>query len=152
MRFIILLMLLFSIQSFSQIVIDDVGEGWKKKVEESLEVIQKVDSSKYNVVIKQCKRIGFWNNKFSTTEGNDVILISKQDIQSGNINNLSAIIIHESKHLYYRNNNIFLDERVEEILCYQYELDFLKKIPLVEDWLIRHCENMIKYYRNLQQQ
>ena len=152
MRFIILLMLLFSIQSFSQIVIDDVGEGWKKNVEKSLEVIQKVDSSKYDIVLKHCKRIGFWNNKFSTTEGNDVILISKQDIQSGNINNLSAIIIHESKHLYYRNNNIFLDERDEEILCYQYELDFLKKIPLVENWLIKHCENMIKYYRSLKQQ
>ena len=144
-------MLLFSIQSFSQIVIDDVGEGWKTKVEESLGVIQKVDSSKYNVVIKQCKRIGFWNNKFSTTEGDDIILISNKDIQSGNINNLSAIIIHESKHLYYRNNNIFLDERDEEILCYQYELDFLKQIPLVEDWLIKHCENMIKYYRSLKQ-
>jgi len=151
MRFIILLMLLFSIQSVSQIVIDDVGEGWKKKVEESLEVIQKVDSSKYNIVLKHCKRIGFWNNNFSTTEGDDVILISKKDIQSGNINNLSAIIIHESKHLYYKNNNIFLDERDEEILCYQYELDFLKQIPLVEDWLIKHCENMIKYYRSLKQ-
>ena len=151
MRIIILLTLLFSIQSFSQIVIDDVGEGWKKKVEESLGVIQKVDSSKYNVLIKQCKRIGFWNNKFSTTEGDDVILISKKDIQSGNINNLSAIIIHESKHLYYKNNNIFLDERDEEILCYQYELDFLKQIPLVEDWLIKHCENMIKYYRSSKQ-
>ena len=152
MRFTIILMLLFTIQLFSQIIIDDVGEGWKRKVERSLEVIQKTDSSKYNTVIKQCKRIGFWNNKFSTTEGNDVILISKQDIQSGNINNLSAIIIHESKHLYYRNNNIFLDERFEEILCYQYELDFLKKIPSVEDWLIKHCEIMIKYYRSLQQQ
>ena len=151
MRFITLLMLLFSIQSFSQIVIDDVGEGWKTKVEESLGVIQKVDSSKYNVVIKQCKRIGFWNNKFSTTEGDDVILISKKDIQSGNINNLSAIIIHESKHLYYKNNNIFLDERDEEILCYQYELDFLKQMTLVEDWLIKHCENMVNYYRNLKQ-
>ena len=151
MRIIILLTLLFSIQSFSQIVIDDVGEGWKKNVEKSLGVIQKVDSSKYNVVIKQCKRIGFWNNKFSTTEGDDVILISKKDIQSGNINNLSAIIIHESKHLYYKNNNIFLDERDEEILCYQYELDFLKQIPLVEDWLIKHCENMIKYYRSSKQ-
>ena len=145
-------MLLFPIQSFSQIIIDDVGEGWKKNVEKSLEVIQKVDSSKYDVVIKQCKRIGFWNNKFSTTEGNDVILISKQDIQSGNINNLSAIIIHESKHLYYMNNNIFLDERDEEILCYRYEMDFLKKILSVEDWLIKHCENMINHYRGLKQQ
>lgn len=152
MRIIILLMLFFTTQSFSQIVIDDVGEGWKKNVEKSLEVIKKVDSPKYDIVIKQCKRIGFWNNKFSTTEGNDVILISKQDIQSGNINNLSAIIIHESKHLYYRNNNIFLDERDEEILCYQYELEFLKKIPLVENWLIKHCENMINYYRGLKQQ
>jgi hypothetical protein len=142
-------MLLFPIQIFSQIVIDDVGEGWKKNVEKSLELIQKVDSSRHNVVLKHCKRIGFWNNKFSTTEGNDVILISNKDIQSGNINNLSAIIIHESKHLYYRNNNIFLDERDEEILCYKYELNFIKKIPLVEDWLIKHCENMIIYYRGL---
>lgn len=151
MRFTIILMLLFTIQSFSQIIIDDVGDGWKQKVERSLEVIQKTDSSKYDTVIKQCKRIGFWNGNFSTTEGYDVILISQKDIQSGNINNLSAIMIHESKHLYYRNNNIFLDERVEEILCYQYELDFLKKIPLVEDWLIKHSENMINYYRSLQQ-
>lgn len=144
-------MLLFSIQSFSQIIIDDVGDGWKKNVEKSLELIKKVDSVKYRNVVNNCKRIGFWNNRFSSTEGNDVILISKQDIQSGNINNLSAIIIHESKHLYYRNNDIFLGERDEEILCYQYEMDFLKKIPSVEDWLIKHCENMINYYRNLKQ-
>ena len=151
MRFVILLMLLFSIQSFSQIIIDDVGDGWKKNVEKSLVLIEKVDSVKYRDVVNNCKRIGFWNNRFSTTEGNDIILISRQDIQSGNINNLSAIIIHESKHLYYRNNDIFLGERDEEILCYQYEMDFLKKIPSVEDWLIKHCENMINYYRNLKQ-
>jgi hypothetical protein len=151
MRFILLIILLFPIQILSQIVIDDVGDGWKKNVKKSLELIQKVDSSRYKVVIKQCKRIGFWNNKFSTTEGNDVILISRQDIQSGNINNISAIIIHESKHLYYMNNNVFLDERDEEILCYRYEMDFLKKIPSVEDWLIKHCENMINHYRNLKQ-
>ena len=144
-------MLLFSIQSFSQIIIDDVGDGWKKNVEKSLVLIEKVDSVKYRDVVNNCKRIGFWNNRFSTTEGNDIILISRQDIQSGNINNLSAIIIHESKHLYYRNNDIFLGERDEEILCYQYEMDFLKKIPSVEDWLIKHCENMINYYRNLKQ-
>jgi len=144
-------MLLFSIQSFSQIIIDDVGDGWKKNVEKSLELIEKVDSVKYRNVVNNCKRIGFWNNRFSSTEGNDVILISKQDIQSGNINNLSTIIIHESKHLYYRNNDVFLGERDEEILCYQYEMDFLKKIPSVEDWLIKHCENMINYYRNLKQ-
>ena len=152
MKFIVILIFLFTIQSFSQIIIDDVGDGWKQKVEMGLEVIQKTDSFKYNTVTNQCKRIGFWNGNFSTTESSDVILISQKDIQAGNINNLSAIIIHESKHLYYRNNNIFLDERVEEILCYQYELDFLKKMDLVEDWLIRHCENMIKYYLNLQQQ
>lgn len=151
MRIIILLMLFFTTQSFSQIVIDDVGDGWKKNVEKSLELIQKADSLKYSNVVKNCKRIGFWNNKFSTTEGNDVILISRQDIQSGNINNISAIIIHESKHLYYMNNNVFLDERDEEILCYRYEMDFLKKIPSVEDWLIKHCENMINHYRNLKQ-
>jgi hypothetical protein len=148
MKFIVILML-FTTQLFSQIIIDDVGEGWKKNVIISLELIKKVDSVKYNIVEKYCKRIGFWNGKFSTTEGDNVILISKPDIQSGNINNLAAIIIHESKHLYYRNNNIILIEESEEILSYQYELDFLLKIPMVEEWLINHTYKMINHYQGL---
>ncbi len=149
MRIIILLALLFTIKSFSQIEIDDVGEGWKKRVELSLQTIKSVDNSKYNVILKECKRIGFWNENYSTTEGKDVILISTKDIQSGNINNIMATIIHESKHLYYRNHNIFLGEEYEEILCYKYELDFLQKIPNVEEWLINHSKKMINYYREL---
>jgi hypothetical protein len=149
MRFIILLALLFSINTFSQIVIDDVGEGWKKRVELSLKTIELVDNTKYQTILQECKRIGFWNGNFSTTEGKDVILISKKDIESGNINNISAIIIHESKHLYYRSHNVFLGEEYEEILSYKYELDFLQKIPNVEVWLIEHCNKMINHYRNL---
>ena len=50
-------MLLFSIQSFSQIIIDDVGDGWKKNVEKSLELIEKVDSVKYRNVVNNLSLI-----------------------------------------------------------------------------------------------
>lgn len=149
MRVITLLLMLFSMTSFSQIEIDDVGDGWKNKVEKSLELIKKTDIKKYNDVVEVCHRIGYWNGGFSTTEGKNVILISKKDIEYGNLNNISAVIIHESKHLYYSNNNILLNENYEEILSYKYELDYLNKIPNVERWLINHVENMIKHYRNL---
>jgi len=149
MRFIIILIFLFTTNSFSQITIDDVGNGWKKNVELSMKTIEMVDKEKYNLVLDNCKRIGFWNNNYSTTEGNDVILISKKDAEFGNINNLSAIIVHESKHLYYKKHNIFLTEEHEEILCYEFELNFLQKISNVETWLINHCYKMINHYHNL---
>jgi hypothetical protein len=149
MKIILLLILFFSTNCFSQIKIDDVGEGWKKLVELSLKTIETVDNVKYKEINNVCDRIGFWNGNYSTTEGNKVILISKKDIEYGNINNIMAIIIHESRHLYFRNNNIFLNKEFEEILCYKYELDFLQKLPEVEEWLIEHSKKMINYYQEL---
>ncbi len=46
--------------------------------------------------------------------------------------NIAAIIIHESKHLFYLKNHIQLPPHEEELRCYKYELSFLTKIPNVE--------------------
>jgi hypothetical protein len=128
----------------SQIIIDDVGDDWKHKVEKSLSLIKHVDPVKYDTLIKYCYRITFWNGKFSTTEDSKTIMLSQTDMLSNNINNISSAIVHESYHLkFYNETN---DKRYEEHMAYKYELDFLKKIKNIEPWLIEHAIKMIKRY------
>ena len=59
------------------------------------------------------------------------ILITKNDVLLGSLNNIAAVIVHESKHLQYVNNNILVSLNVEEIECFTYEKNFLLKIPNV---------------------
>jgi len=40
-------------------------------------------------------------------------------------------------HLFFIKNK--LDQIKEEKICYDYELNFLLKIPNVEPWLIKHA-------------
>lgn len=131
-----LILILYAQFSFGQIKIDDVGDGWKGKVQQALDTIKKYDCPKYNLLTQQCKGIGYWLGSFSTTEGNK-ILISTSDIKFSSINNIAAILVHESMHLFFIKNK--LDQIKEEKICYDYELNFLLKIPNVEPWLIKHA-------------
>jgi hypothetical protein len=74
-------------------------------------------------------------------------------MESGNVNNLAATLVHESMHLQIarmkKENAIILSDGYEERLCYSYELNFLNKIPFVETWLINHAviyENLYSRY------
>jgi hypothetical protein len=51
-------------------------------------------------------------------------------------------------HLYVRQLHFKIEPNKEEVLCYLYELDFLRSIPNVDDWLIKNAENKIKFYNN----
>jgi hypothetical protein len=88
----------------------------------------------------------------SINTGNPVdansILIPKTELNAGVINNIAAIIVHESLHLYFLHKRVGYAASVEERLCYLYELEFLKKIPNVEPWLIKNAERQIKIYAN----
>ena len=98
----VLLFLFISIHSFGQLKITDVGDGWKNKVDSALKIIQTYDIEKYNVILETCTLIGYWNESFSTTEGDSVILISTKDINNESINNIAAILVHESMHLFIK--------------------------------------------------
>ena len=130
----------------AQIKIDDSGDGWKGLVEQSLEVIKTYDSASYERVIQTCKHIGFSTSKFSTIEGNSTILIGQYDVNSRNIHDIAAAIVHESNHLLIQQRGIKLLESDEEIACYLAELYFLMQIPGVEDWLIEHVTEQIDIY------
>lgn len=135
---------MFWSSSISQINIADVGDGWKDKVLQALDTIQKYDTIKYNNIITKCNNIGYWNNTFATTEPPNTILIPTSEMNFGNIYNICAILIHESYHLLLYGRN--MDPNQEEYWAYSYELDFLMKVPNVDGWLIENAQNKINYY------
>ena len=136
--------LMFWSSSISQINIADVGDGWKGKVQQALDTIQKYDTVRYNNIITKCNNIGYWNNTFATTEPPNTILIPTSEMNFGNIYNICAILIHESYHLLLYGRN--MDPNQEEYWAYSYELDFLMKVPNVDEWLIQNAQNKINYY------
>ena len=145
----LLILFFFSITfSFGQIKVTDVGDGWRNKVDSAISIIEKYDKEKYDMLLETCQIIGYWNGGFSTTEGDTMITIAVNDIKSENIYNIAAILVHESMHLYIKQLYYTLDPRKEELFCYTYELNFLKKIPDVDQWLIQNALKMIEYYKN----
>ena len=133
----------------AQIKIDDSGDGWKGLIEQSLLLIKTYDSSSYQRILQTCTHIGFSTSNFSTIEGNSTILIGRFDINSRNIHDIAAAIVHESNHLLILQRGIKLTERDEEIACYFAELYFLMQIPNVEDWLIKHVTDQINIYNQI---
>ena len=143
---ILLTLLILSTYSFSQIRITDVGDGWKGKVEQALDTIQKYDKEKYYLIMETCKVVAYWNDGFATTESDSIITIPTKEMNNGNIYNIAAILVHESLHLYFITTKFNLKPNVEEVIAYQHELEFLKKIPCVDEWLIENAKNKIKFY------
>ena len=132
--------------AFSQIRIDDIGDGWKAKVEQALTVIQQTDCEKYDLLMSTCKHVSYSTATFATTESGTTILIPRREIVVGNINDIAAILVHESLHLYMLQNKLIMPEADEEVLCYAYELEFLLQIPGVETWLLDHARKQIAYF------
>jgi hypothetical protein len=140
---LLLILLLFNYNVLAQIKVDNVGDGWVDKVNQAITLIKKVDSEKYDKLIEVCNHVTFWNGKFSTTEDNHTIMISQTDIMNGSVNNVAAVLVHESRHLYFRKLGIKMNEIDEETMAYIYELDFLIKIPGVEKYLIDNAKKGI---------
>ena len=148
---IFLLWAFLPLSLLSQPKIDVAGDNWAGRVQMSLDTIQKYDEASHNVINKSVDRISFWMGDFSsnvkTKEGERTILISVNDMGSKSLNNICAILIHESVHLWAEENNVGLNPHDEEILCYSLELELLKRIPDVEPWLLEHAETQIKNHQ-----
>lgn len=140
-------MTLVSGQTRRKIEVASVG-GWKYTVDSAINLILYTDLEKYGLLMKYCRKVDFGTGKFSTTEPPNTIVISSKDMELNSVNNVAAVLIHESYHLYYFNEGIKIGGDREELECYRYEYDFLSKLPTIEDWLFRHEMNQIIYYSN----
>jgi hypothetical protein len=149
MRFknaIIIFSLLITTNIFSQILVDDVGDGWKSKIDSALLLIKQTSPQHWDEVQKYCTHITYWIGDFSTTTDSSTVMISTKDMRIGSINNLACVIIHEAHHLYIARNNILLSVSSEELSCYLWENEFLKLLPNVEPWLRQHVIRAIINY------
>ena len=142
---LIVLSLLLSLTVNSQIKIIDLGDGWKSKIEQAIKVIEKYDSPKYSVLIKECKQIDFGLISYSTNDGKNTIILPVEVLQRGCINDIAACLVHESLHLRLTKLTKVHDD-TEEVVCYKWELDFLRHIPNVENWLISNAKYQISVY------
>ena len=146
MKWLLLIICLLPIFGYSQIVIDDVGDNWRLRVDSALQIVKKYDLISYDVILDNCKKISFWNGVYSTVEDSQTIVITRKDIKGSCLNNIAAILVHESTHLKIMKQKLKYDLIEEEIFCYYTELEFLRRIPNVEEWLINHTKKMIIYY------
>jgi hypothetical protein len=145
-QLLLCLSLFLSFNLFSQLRIDDVGDGWKQTVEQAIDLIKQYDTVRYNLLFEVCDQISYSTAPFSTTEMGNVILISQNDIKAKNINNIAAVLVHESLHLYFQRYGYKMTEYQEEFRCYVTEMQFLLLLPNVEPWLIEHAQHQIEFY------
>ena len=145
-QLLLCLSLFLSVNLFGQIKVDDVGDGWKQTVEQAINLIKQYDTTRYNLLLEVCTHISYSTALFSTTESENTILISQRDIQSKNVNNIAAVLVHESLHLYFQRKDYKMTEHQEEFRCYVYEIQFLLLLPNVEPWLLEHAQNQIEFY------
>jgi hypothetical protein len=140
---LIIILIFISNYSFSQIKIDDIGDGWKSKVESAISLIKENDINSYDMLIKNCLNIEFIIGNQSTTKPPNTIAISCADMSLNSINNIAAVLVHESYHLYLWNNKINMSNFKEEYKASMHEYRFLIKIEGVESWLINSTKECI---------
>jgi len=147
MRTIFIILLSFPFTAFGQILIDDVGDGWKKKVDSAIVLIKKVSPYAWAVLDNSTNRVEFWLGDRSSTRpdpnfGKGTILMAVDEIELG-IVNMAAVLVHESLHLHFHQNKLGLEPNHEEITAYLWELVFLIQVPSCPVWLIKNAEYQI---------
>ena len=140
---LILAFLLITNTVFGQIKIADVGDGWKSKVDSAISLIKEKDSAAYQMLVENCREVEFIMGDRSSTKPPHVIAITVKDMNLNSINNIAAVLVHESYHLYIWNNKIKLTPKREEYEAYTHEYVFLCRLENVEDWLFLNAVNQI---------
>jgi hypothetical protein len=142
MRILLLILVLFAFNNvYSQIVLPVTASEYVKTIEDAITLIKKTDTNAYNRLDLMVDTIDMWLGMFSSCDYG-FIFISRDDILLG-VQNVAAVLIHESQHLWIWDSKIDVSKPDEEIMCYKYELEFLNKIPNCEKYLKKHAINAI---------
>jgi hypothetical protein len=145
MRILLFILALLPTFAYGQITIDKAGDGWDRKIDSAITLIKNTDTNYYKILVEHCNHIEIWNGPFSTNEwvGNSgIILVSVKDIKLNSINNLTAVLVHESCHLMFIKDGY--ESKNEERECYLYEMGFILQLPNLESWLFEHTLQMSK--------
>jgi hypothetical protein len=148
MKRLLIILSLLPINLFGQILVDDVGDGWKNKVDSAICLIQTVSPEASALLTRTTNRVEFWLGDRSSTRpdpnlGQGTILLAVDEIGLGIIN-IAAVLVHESLHLFLHQTQAGLQPDHEEATAYFWELIFLEKVPNCPTWLIINAETQLK--------
>lgn len=152
MRKLLLALILLAVAgvSHAQITIDQAGDNWRAKVDSAISLIRTAPSFYYGGLIAVCDSVSFFNASFSSCEGSfdqkGTIFVSANDVKLG-IQNIAAVLIHESLHLSILMKGHSLPPGREEHLAYMYEWQFLKNLPGADPSLIKYAEDRMRQFR-----
>jgi len=152
MRKLLLTLILLAVigVSHAQIVIDQAGDNWRATVDSAISLIKTSPSFYYTGLITVCDSVSFFNAGFSSCEGSlnqrGTIFVSANDVRLG-IQNVAAVLVHESLHLRLAMKGYTLPARKEEHLAYMYEWQFLKNLPGADPSLIKYAESRMIQFR-----
>lgn len=148
MKGLITLLLMIPISAIAQIRVDDVGDGWKAKVDSAITLIANVSPQAKALLDSTTEHVEFWLGDRSSTRpdpkrGKGTILLAVDEIGLG-VTNIAAVLVHESFHLHLYNIKYTMKPEDEEIAAYVWELMFLKQVVGCPYWLLKNAEYQIK--------
>jgi hypothetical protein len=148
MRILFILIMSLPTLVSAQIKIDDVGDGWKVKVDSAITLIKKVSPDAWLLLDSTTSNVEFWLGDRSSTRPDPnfkkgTILLAVDEIELGVVN-IAAVLVHESLHLSFHQRKFALEPKQEELTAYLWELLFLVQVPNCPLWLIQNAEAQIK--------
>jgi len=148
MRILLLILVLFTFNNvYSQITIPAMASQYIKTIDSAITLVQETDIKVYNRLDSVCNGVDLWLGSFSSCSDR-IIYISRNDVLLG-VQNVDAVLVHESKHLWIWQQQIKLEIEQEETICYKYELEFLNKIPNCSWELKKHAIDFIIEFGSL---
>ena len=124
-----------------------MASQYAKTIDSAITLVQKTDIEVYNRLDSVCDGVDLWLGSFSSCS-DGIIYISRNDVLLG-VQNVAAVLVHESQHLWIWNKGIEVDKPIEEIMCYKYELAFLNKVPNCSWELKKHAVDFIIEFGSL---
>jgi hypothetical protein len=149
MKYLVLLLCLLPQVLCSQINIHKAGDGWDSIVKQAILLINKTSPTHYKMLVEHVDVIEFWNEDYSSNnivDGKGVIVVSSKDIKLNSLNNIAAVLVHETYHLHLMAMPYILSGHEEEYQAYSFELKFLKLLQNVEPDLLAYTKEQVKLW------
>jgi hypothetical protein len=149
MKYLVLLLCLLPQVLCSQINIHKAGDGWDSIVKQAILLINKTSPTHYKMLVEHVDVIEFWNEDYSSNnivDGKGVIVVSSKDIKLNSLNNIAAVLVHETYHLHLMAMPYILSGHEEEYQAYSFELKFLKLLQNVEPDLLAYTKKQVKLW------
>ena len=146
MRFFLLLLVMFMLPK--NLKCQEITKQDLARIDSAKALINRIGEPFSSSLSKHCNHITTWGGAYASCYADPgkpgTIYLTEEEIKFGDIHNIAAALVHESLHLEFFYEDIHPIE--EEKICYEYEMEFLLKVPNIDPWLLDNALKMIIFY------